>query len=1295
MNQDKFLPSSSPAEPGSQDSLGPDQESIQPCYQTVKVPEAVLEYPEILQILDSEESLVATMVQSPGEAELTSEGTGGSRPLSLGRSAEHGIPNGTNTESYSLLALIGTGGCGEVWVARQNSLQRIVALKAIRGSLQGKSVPELQNLKKLHWSFQVEAQVTAQLEHPNIVPVYDFGQDKSGSPIMAMKLVRGEPWNEVMARDRTQLGREEFLRKHLEIFRTVVQAVAFAHSRSVIHRDLKPSQVMLGDYGEVLLMDWGLALSMVDITDETVTSFGPMYNLRVTGIPSRNNAPSPCGTPAYMAPEQALPTAQDISYATDVYLLGGILYYILTGAPPRRGQNAKETMRLAKEGFVTPFEQAKPQQCHPQELVSITLRALSRHPADRHHSVIELSAEIKRYLSGETERHESEMIVDRLLRQLHHHKQSNYLPLDYESFGKALGEIDRAALLWPRNPRLPELRLTILDGFSRLALRLGDLSLAEGVINLMDEKEIREAFKKELVLKQRTKSRTRIAMFCLILGFAGILGLYMFSSFLFLQEQKGNQVRLALERDLAREAQALATNLQAKAEKDQYAASIIAAGTSWERREETRAIKLLIQGTQPHLRNWEWGLLVRRIMGDQVHFRPINYMVSSSWSPSGNRIASGARDGAVHFFDTTTGRYTDIWQYFAGRLYEASYDPSGKRLLLTSFDQYALIVDTTNGAILRHLLGHTAQIRGGVWSPQGDRVLTASMDKTVRIWNPDTGQALRTFSGYNGPMSGGLFTQDGRSVIIFGEGGTVDLMDLLTADRIRSFQTSQRPVFSIDLNEANDQLAVASEDGNLRIFRFSTGELLQEFPFSDSPPAAVLFLPQLSHLAVVARDGSGSILDLPTGKIVHHFITDSLPKNLSVSPDQRLLTVSGRFSTRLFDLGALIPRSQKLPFSPFIEDKQPLDARLSIYGLTPGRDPLWDQSEKVWNTTDGITLVQQGKRRIAFESRYGAWSPDWRWVFRQDPTSLQGSVTHVQTGKILWQSPPVPLGYARFSPDGNWLAVLNPLDEILIVSTSDWQTKHVLEREKTQKGTRLDINRYVAAEMAFSPDSTRIATVYLNGRVVVWKVADGTIVCETPKTDGIGSAVAWNPSGTTLAVGSNDNRIYLIDPQTGTMEQTLLGHKRNVTGLVFHPISPRLVSFSSDGTVRLWMTETGEELLTLSKADRGVKVVGAQFTRDGKALVLAFSDGTIELHETMPWQESDYDLSPPQPHSAPDDSSKIPTLAEKIALFNRRQLLSPQATLEDMLHQPTGPTLNMTSESLPRTRSTAANPAVP
>jgi serine/threonine protein kinase len=295
-------------------------------------------------------------------------------------------------EKYRLTRLHAKGGLGQIWLARDGELGREVALKELRPERAGDPVVSAR--------FFEEARVTGQLEHPNIVPVYELVKPEDGRrPFYTMRFVQGRTLTEAArsyheARAAGRTGPLD-LRALLNALVEVCNAVAYAHSRGVLHRDLKGSNVVLGDFGEVILLDWGLA-KLIHRAEETVTP-----SIEAGQSDSRDDTiqGQALGTPACMAPEQAEGRLKAIDRRSDVYGLGAILFEILTGRAPFVGDSVTEVLRQVKHD-----PPARPRSLNPDApaaLEAVCLKALAKDPIARYSSALELAAEIEHYLADE------------------------------------------------------------------------------------------------------------------------------------------------------------------------------------------------------------------------------------------------------------------------------------------------------------------------------------------------------------------------------------------------------------------------------------------------------------------------------------------------------------------------------------------------------------------------------------------------------------------------------------------------------------------------------------------------------------------------------------------------------------------------------------------------------------------------------------------------------------------------------------------------------------------------------
>ncbi|MDF1754102.1 MAG: serine/threonine-protein kinase [Verrucomicrobiales bacterium] len=326
----------------------------------------------------------------------------------------------SGSENYSVGPEIARGGMGSIRIAEDNKLNRSVAIKVMHRDISASPSDQAR--------FVLEAEVLAKLAHPNIVPIYDMVRENGKPLFYSMKLVKGRTLQDII--NDLQIEDSDALKHYtldrlLTIFRKVCDAMAFAHAENIIHRDLKPENIMVGEFGEVLVMDWGLS-KILDGSVELISSAALDPNVDTTASASATLEGSVMGTPQYMSPEQAAGEIAEMDSRSDIYSLGAILYAILTLRPPVEGTDVYDVLekvqtgeltapsafgmttqanKRSRKGDVLEAKQIKPLPHQsggkvPPALSAVVMKALSLKKKDRYEHVVELSGDIEKWQGG-------------------------------------------------------------------------------------------------------------------------------------------------------------------------------------------------------------------------------------------------------------------------------------------------------------------------------------------------------------------------------------------------------------------------------------------------------------------------------------------------------------------------------------------------------------------------------------------------------------------------------------------------------------------------------------------------------------------------------------------------------------------------------------------------------------------------------------------------------------------------------------------------------------------------------
>ncbi|MBD3240950.1 MAG: protein kinase, partial [Chitinivibrionales bacterium] len=407
----------------------------------------------------------------------------------------------TEGPRFSIVEKIGSGATSHVYAVRDNNLARTIAVKFLKQS-RGRS-------GKAQERFLHEARVTAQLEHPNIMPIHDIGLDSHSRLFFTMKNVNGRSVGEAIRAVRRGERVEGFdgVADILEIFYKVCDAIGFAHDHGYIHQDIKPDNIMLGSHGEVLLLDWGCALD------------------RSASLPEAGKAIY--GTPAYMSPEQARREAAD--ERSDIYCLGATLYHMLTLHHPTWAENPEAFWALKCAGELSPLPDDAVGRA-PEALLDICRNAMAAEPAERYQTVSAF-----RHAAREYQVH-AEAIT--LTADAGQRLQRAIEMGEYALFSEVTHDLRQALRMWPEYPEALETTIRARRAYARCALERDDLQLAESIVG--DDpalSEIRERIDECRAAHEKRRRRTRItqvaaaALGTAVLGLLAYLGIDSFRYF--------------------------------------------------------------------------------------------------------------------------------------------------------------------------------------------------------------------------------------------------------------------------------------------------------------------------------------------------------------------------------------------------------------------------------------------------------------------------------------------------------------------------------------------------------------------------------------------------------------------------------------------------------------------------------------------------------------------------------------------------------------------------------------------
>lgn len=1051
---------------------------------------------------------------------------------------------------YELIDVIGEGGMGVVYAAKQSSIARTVAVKMLKGH---------ERVTNEHREkFISEAVVTGELDHPNIVPIYDLGANDKGALFYSMKRVRGTPWNKVV--------RKKSLDENLSILLRVADAVAFAHKNGVIHRDLKPENTMLGDFGEVLVMDWGLARISPEFPNaESVSQSDAMG-----------------GTPAYMAPEMATGPIDAITTASDVYLLGAILYEIVAGHPPHKGKSVMACLYNAAKNEIAPTRQTG-------ELVDVARRAMASDPEDRYATVQEFQAAIREYQAHS----ESILLTDSASDHLANARETS----DYDLYARSVFGLEEAVAMWTGNERALELLNRARIEYATTALDNGDLDLAASLLDseISDHEPVLaaiESARRERHSRQRRLQWLKRTVAALLLAVAAIISY----SYMRVSAERDRAVKAEGEaqenyrqaelarqdavaqrdravkaegeatanfeaaevnrkdaeqqRDRAEEQKQIAETERARAveqeqearrqeqlaqqakQAEEYAAYVARIGLAHEKIEENafdRALELLDQ-CNPKLRNWEWGRL-RQLCSLSEQTWDLGAPVDAvAVSPDGRLFATADWQGRANVYDVRTGRLAHSFEHQQA-VHAVAFDPGGTFLATGCSDHAINIYRLADGQQVKRFTGHSDAVVTVRFSSDGQRLLSGGYDNTARLWDVAESETIQVLRRHNWWVWSAEFSSDDQRIVTVGQDG---------------------------------KAVVWQQDGD-RGFTLQT-----EFAKHRGPIYAARFAPDDSRVVTVGYDG----------------------RVLLWNPDAvEPVDIEGRLDGRAD------------PPAPYVE-------------LLGHRGPV----RAVEFSQDGATLATGGQDNLII--LWDLASGEIRRTLRGHASHVRGLALSADGASLLsasrdqlvksWR--PATYAEVRALPaaDDSVLAAKFSNDGELVVTANRDRTAALWDVESlTQRAEFAEGHEFLASSAAFFANGSRLATAAGDGTARVWEVATGAEIFVLDDAGQTGT-LAVDDDGQFVATGGDANEVNLWLAKQGEHVGALAGHQAEVTAAAFAPGGKMLATGDDRGECRIWRYDDGEKAWEEQSVLQGHSrtITAMRFTDNGARLITASGDTT-------------------------------------------------------------------------------------